>query len=479
MKRVSAAFAASRFGLGLRPARDDIFGRDPVAALIGEAESQSQRPSDGDLATSQEIITNTQAYMVARRQAAKAVKAGQDAPSMMADQAAAMRSGPEDTGDKMKPAMADAPRPQPPHLAYYNAEFEALIARSKTAPIGFFERLVSFWSNHFAVEANRNFSTRGTVGAFEREAIRPHVLGRFDEMLFAVSNHPTMLYYLDNFLSAGVNSRVGQRGRFGLNENYGREMLELHTLGVDGGYDQDDVRALANALSGWSVVRNPQRADFGTFTFFKTMHEPGPVTVLGKTYPQRGEDQASAIIADLARHPATAHHLAFKLVQAFVADTPPKDLVGRLAKVYMTTGGDLSALTWALVTDQASWEAPRTKLRTPQEFIWASIRALPVETSFEDIRRGLTILGQLPWSPISPAGYPGDSRTWLAADALTNRLDYAQFLATRTQPHDPRLTAEAALGDLLSGPTLEAIERAESPQQAYALLLMSPEFQRR
>lgn len=485
MQRPSPALAATRFGLGLRASPVDLFGADPVAALLDEAAGESKRPPDRDLAPTSKILFDVQSFFARQRAANQAMeKSGADAAEMAGGMPAGMPAGmmerPAAMGSGKDAAPEAAPaRPERPHLAYFNAEFEALIARMSDAPIGFFERLVGFWSNHFAVEADRSFTTKATVGAYEREAIRPHVLGRFEDMLLAVSQHPTMLSYLDNFLSAGTNSRLGKNGRYGLNENYGREMLELHTLGVSGGYDQADVRALANALSGWGIVRNPKRKDYGSFAFFNAMHEPGPVTVLGKVYPQKGEGQARAIIADLAHHPATARHLAFKLVQSFVADEPPKALVARLADVYMKTGGDLGALTKALVTDPASWEAPRAKLRTPQEFVWASLRAIPVTTQFDDVRRGLTILGQLPWSPISPAGYPGDSRYWLAADAMTNRLDYAQFLAARTRPEDPQMLAEAALGDLVSAPTREAVRRAESPAQAYALLLMSPEFQRR
>ncbi|NDW04202.1 DUF1800 domain-containing protein [Jiella pacifica] len=483
MKRPSAAFAATRFGLGLRPSQADVFGTDPIGALLAEAESEARLPAGPKLPSTQKIFSTVQTYFarvhMAKKEQNALVKGGAEA-AMTADDASAM--APRDGGAMTMQAMEkDAFKPEHPHLDAYNAEFEAMIARKQAAPIGFFERLVDFWSNHFAIEKDSNPRVMAIVGAFEREAIRPNVLGRFEDMLSAVAHHPAMLFYLDNHISAGIDSRAARKmkDKFGLNENYGREMLELHTLGVDGGYDQADVRALANALTGWSLSVNPERPNCGTFVFYSAVHEPGPVTVLGKVYDQKGQAQARAIMTDLAHHPATARHIAFKLVQAFVADDPPKALVDKLAKVFERSGGDLGLVTEALVTDARSWIAPPAKLRTPQEFVWSSIRSLPVKYEFNDIRRGLATLGQTPWSPPSPAGFPGDSRYWLAADAMTNRLDYAQFLAARTRPEDPEMMAEAALGDLLTEPTREAIRRAESPRQAYALMLMSPEFQRR
>ncbi|MBP0615421.1 DUF1800 domain-containing protein [Jiella mangrovi] len=488
MRSPSAAFTASRFGLGLRPTGSDVFGRDPVAALLDEVEIEARAPAGQALPTSREIFSGVQTHLARvaeMKKASRALVMGETGASPADDGSAGMRPG---SGEADDPGMmqaearaADKPeKPQRPQVDAYNAEFEALIARKHDAPIGFYERLVDFWSNHFAIEKDRNPRVMAIVGAYEREAIRPHVLGRFEDMLLAVAQHPAMLYYLDNYLSAGVHSRAARRRRkLGLNENYGREMLELHTLGADGGYDQSDVRALANALSGWGIVVNPRRPDCGTFAFFASVHEPGPVTIMGKVYAQKGEAQARAVMADLARHPATARHIAFKLAQAFVADDPPKPLVARLAAVFERTGGDLGALAKALVTDPAAWDAPRRKLRTPQEFVWSSIRALPAKYEFRDIRRSLAMLGQTPWSPTSPAGFPGDSRHWLAADAMTNRLDFAQFLAARTHPENPVMLAEATLGDLLTGPTREALMRAESPRQAFALMLMSPEFQRR
>ncbi|MBO0662219.1 DUF1800 domain-containing protein [Jiella sp. MQZ9-1] len=491
MIEAAPAFAASRFGLGLQPGAADHLADDPVGALIGEAETQSRLPQDASLPQTSAILFEVRSHFAAIREQMKALesalgKTGNTtaipAAASGAGMGASTAAGGTTSSVAALQAALDAERLKKPQQAHYDAAVDALFARSQQAPIGFFERLVSFWSNHFAVEADRSSMTRASVGAYEREAIRPHVLGRFEDMLFAVAHHPTMLFYLDNALSAGIHSPIAKRhpGKWGLNENYGRELMELHTIGVDGGYDQADVRALANALSGWTVANSlKKRAGFGQFIFNKAMHEPGVVTWMGATFAQPGEAQASAIIHRLAHHPATAKHLAFKLTQSFVADDPPDDLVADLAAVFVQSKGDLGAVTRALVSDPRSWAAPRTKLRTPQEFVFAAVRALPVDTTPKDQSRALKVLGQLPWSPLSPAGYPGDSQGWLAADAMTNRLDFAQFLAARAKPVAPRTVAAEVLGDLMSPQTKQAIERAESPRQAFALLLMSPEFQRR
>ncbi|TFF23294.1 DUF1800 domain-containing protein [Jiella endophytica] len=505
MNKPSAAFAASRFGLGLRRDDADAMGRDPLAALLGDIENPKPLARGKTLKPASEILLAMREFQAARaerlaatglsgrarKKASEAAMSSDDAgSSAMAMESRAMESQAMESGAmadgspaKMKSGATKASMEEkkPPQGAFYRADLAAKSAQLQNAPIGYFERLVDFWSNHFAVELGKNAITLATTGAYEREAIRPHVLGRFEDMLLAVARHPAMLTYLDNRISFGVNSQLVERNsRFGLNENFGREMLELHTVGVDGGYDQDDVRALANALSGWTFGLNPRQPDkVGVFAFTERMHEPGPVTVMGKTYPQKGEDQAKAIIADLARHPATARHLSRKLVQSFVADEPQPELVEQLAKVYLASDGDLFALAKELVTAPKSWEAPRTKLRSPQEFLFASARALNVPIKAGEVRRTLTVLGQAMWRPTSPAGFPGDSRYWLAADAMTNRLDVAQYLGARSKSGDPRAVAEAMLGDLLSAPTREAIARAESPGQAYALLLMSPEFQRR
>ena len=210
------------------------------------------------------------------------------------------------------------------------------------------ERLTHFWSNHFTVSIAGKPVVAVLVGAFEREAIRPHVTGRFHDMLRAVVGHPAMLIYLDNATSVGPNSRGGRARDKGLNENLARELLELHTLGVDGGYTQADVQELAKILTGWSVGR-PKSDEAGQFRFHRVIHEPGDKTLLGKRYREAGMAEGEAALADLARHPATARHIATKVARHFIADRPPPAAVDHLARVFRDSDGDLGELTRAVI----------------------------------------------------------------------------------------------------------------------------------
>ncbi len=351
--------------------------------------------------------------------------------------------------------------------------------RAEAFPIGYVERLVAFWANHFTVAANTGLVELSLVGAYEREAIRPHVLGRFEDMLVAVTQHPAMLQYLNNAQSIGPDSTAGQRQHKGLNENHARELMELHTIGVDGGYTQADVIALANVLTGWSFSRgDPDKQPIGDFRFRTAAHEPGPRTVLGKSYNQRGEKQGMAVLSDLARSPATADHVAFKLARHFVADEPPAELVAALAKTFRDTDGDLMQVSRALIDNDLSWQGDG-KFRTPQQFLFASVRALRVKPKPQMALQVLRTLGQAPWAPPSPAGFDDTTATWLAPDAMTSRLDIAEQLAELS---DASIQPTALLADLTAGGaspvTTEAVARAESRTQGLALMLMSPEFQR-
>ena len=321
---------------------------------------------------------------------------------------------------------------------------------------------------------------RALCGAYEREAIRAHALGRFADMLNAVESHPAMLIYLDNARSIGPNSMAGiNRGR-GLNENLAREILELHTLGVRSVYTQDDVTRFAKVITGWSIV--PPRQDpvnGGVFTFNPRMHEPGAQTVVGKNYPDSGIDQGRAVLADLARHPATAKHISEKLARHFIADAPPPALVDRLAKRFRDTDGNLKEMAKALVTSPETWAAPRSKLKRPGEWVVSALRAAGITAP--DIRRVIgahNLLGEPIWRPPAPKGFSDENAAWI--DGLAQRLDIANQMAQRVAALvDPEAMADAALGPLASRETRQAIARAESRPQALALLLMAPEFQRR
>ncbi|MGH6968004.1 MAG: DUF1800 domain-containing protein, partial [Stellaceae bacterium] len=322
----------------------------------------------------------------------------------------------------------------------YLTELAARTDAAVSSSTPFIERLVHFWSNHFTVSGFRPF-VRGFAFAFEREAIRPYVTGRFVDMLLAAERHPAMLLYLDNALSIGPDSLVGLRRNKGINENFGREMLELHTLGVDGGYIQADVIALARILTGWSVARLND-AEPGTFKFYPQIHEPGPKQLLGKVYAETGEQEGIAALRDLANHPATAHHIAFKLAQHFIADVPPRAAVDQIAKVFRNTGGNLAAVSKAVVALEAAWSKPFGKMRTPGDMVTAACRAANFTPPAPFLAGGLRTLNQLPFYAPSPAGWPDDAASWISPEAVLHRAEWCETFANRVPgPPDPIVLA--------------------------------------
>jgi uncharacterized protein (DUF1800 family) len=353
----------------------------------------------------------------------------------------------------------------------------------------FVERLVHFWSNHFAVSVDK-LLVIGLAGVFERDAIRPHVLGRFEDLLLAVVRHPAMLLYLDQAQSMGPGSFAGRRARAaagqqrtrGLNENLAREILELHTLGVRGGYSQEDVTEFARALTGWTLPDGESVNDGSvTFRFVSALHEPGARKMLDRNYADGGEQQARDILHDLCIAPATARHIAHKLARHFVADDPPPALVQRLADAFERTGGDLPSLYRELVASPEAWQPAPTKFKTPWEWAISSLRALgrrevtPVQTT-----NLMNQLGQPVWRPGSPAGYDDTAATWAAPDALLRRVEVAQRLAVQSgDAIDARALAPQVLPRALGETTANAIARAETGATALALLLVCPEFMRR
>jgi uncharacterized protein (DUF1800 family) len=391
---------------------------------------------------------------------------------------------PEAMQPNASPPPAAKPAPQPLNVIQktFRAEALARLQRATLAECGFAERLVVFWSNHFCISASKGELARIWAGSFEREAIRPHVLGRFADMLKAVEQHPAMLFFLDNQQSLGPDSRAGQNRKRGLNENLAREIMELHTLGVGGGYTQEDVTALARIITGWTFAgRQGQLGPPGAFVFNANAHQPGPQMLLGRTYEPTGLAQGEAALADIARHPSTANFIATKFARHFVADDPPRALVARLRDVFVRTDGDLKALATALVESDEAWQAPLTKMRSPYEFLVASGRLLArVPEDPGAYLNSLNLLGQPLWSPAGPNGFPDGSAAWAAPEGLKLRLDIAAQLGARLGPNiDPLDLLEFAAADAASADTRRTIERAESRQQALALLLMSPEMQRR
>jgi uncharacterized protein (DUF1800 family) len=495
--KTRAALALHRFGFGPKPGGIDAIAADAQGAVVAEIKPGAGTINDPNLQSSGDAARaafdfgqERRQQRVAQREAAKEQPNSHppDAPKGEGADAAGKDMAGQDMASE-KPADMAAQQNQnnaakagpgvPQRL--YIEEAEARYKAALAADIGLPERLVWFWSNHFCISADKGPVVRALCGAYEREAIRPHIFGKFSDMLLAVETHPAMQIDLDNARSIGPDSVAGIRQKKGLNENLAREIMELHTLGVRTGYTQDDVTNFAKVITGWTVVPlRQENGHGGEFTFNERMHQPGAETVAGKQYPGGGFEQGRAVLLDLARNPATAKHIATKLAIHFVSDAPPQALVDRLAKRFIDTQGDLMEVTKGLVTAPEAWDAPRMKLKKPGEWNVAAIRACGVE--IKDVRREVqaqVLLGEPLWRPASPKGFSDDSAAWI--DGLAQRLDIANVLARRIgrDLREPDEMVDAALGPLASIETRQTIKRAESRPQALALLLMAPEFQRR
>lgn len=366
------------------------------------------------------------------------------------------------------------PRGQSRSREVYRAEAAALALRSLTTAAPFRERLVRFWTNHFTISLHQP-ACAAVAGAFVQEAIRPHVTGRFGDMLLAVMRHPAMLLYLNNVVSIGPNSPAGLRRGRGLNENLARECMELHTIGPEAGYTQADVTAFANILTGWSIALDQ---DPPGFRFRAMAHEPGEKTLMGRTFPP-GEDGGVMALGFLADHPATHRLLATKLVRHFVADDPPRPAVSRIEAMLRDSRGDLGAVSRACVGLEAAWR-PMQKLRSPQDYVIAVLRS--VDLGPEGANSMLPIyakLGQPLFGAPLPNGWPDDAAEWAAPEGLLRRVDWAYSLAGQMVQANPLQIAKESLGPLLRPATAEQMRRAGSRRDALTLLLSSPEFQRR
>jgi uncharacterized protein (DUF1800 family) len=474
--KAEAALALHRFGMGPRPGSIAAIQTDPRGALIAELD----RPSPSAIAMPG--LSSAKAFRAvndanAKRQAKAIIaKKEQDAKRQQMAEAPSMTEGATPEPGEMAQKIANEAVPDPGRQIYLE---EARIRTEAAfgAEIGFVERLVWFWSNHFCVSADK---IRSMSGGYEREAIRPHVLGRFTDLLLAAEGHPAMLFYLDQTISMGANSIAGINRTRGLNENLAREILELHTLGVRSGYTQDDVIAFANVLTGWTLVPpgdNPEHG--GEFIFNPRLHEPGAQKVLGKSYDDETVEQGRAVLRDLAAHPATATHVASKLARHFVADAPPAPLVERMTKVFVDTEGDLKEVAKAMVLADEAWTQQATKLKRPSEWVVGMVRAAgSTKTNAKRFTDGQALLGEPLWRPPSPKGFPDDEGSWI--DGVGRRLDIANNFAERVSDRaDPQDVIENVLGSCVSSEVMQAVGRAESRQQALALLFMSSEFQRR
>lgn len=468
----TSAFALHRFGFG-PDARAAAMSGDPREGILADLDRPGAAQLDAaNLPSSAEAA---RAAFKAREAAARAAPAAPPPAADGTSAAAATAPAPASLAQ-----AAAAPSPGNPLNAAlqqtFRDEARARIDAAFAAETGFAERLVWFWSNHFCVSVAKP-GVRAIAGAYEREAIRPHVLGRFADLLVAVETHPAMLLYLDNARSTGPRSPAGAaRGR-GLNENLAREILELHTLGVRSVYAQDDVTRFARILTGWTVVP-PRLEHGGEFTFNPRMHEPGPQTLISLKLDQHDVEQGRAALDMLAHHPATARHVAEKLVRHFVSDRPIPALAERLAARFLATDGDLREVAVTLVTARESWDTADRKLKRPAEWMIAAARATGIAPDANDVIRDLNLLGEPLWRPPAPNGFADDEAAWI--DGLAQRLDVANALARRVaNATDPAAALEVALGPLASAATRTAVRRAESRPQALTLMFMAPEFQRR
>ncbi len=491
---LTTLIALNRFGLGARPGDFAAAAADPRGFLAQELNKADAALISADLPSSRNVLQQVFVDQQRKRQerARKTALSTPMANAQGVEMAAAPRGEmpimqpgdlPAHTGAR-PPGEEEIRKARTPGLEQqlYRAEALARFQKQAQAEAGYVERLVAFWSNHFAVSVAKGQILRAAAGSFEREAIRPHVLGRFADMLRAVEQHPAMLFYLDNQRSMGPNSRAGRNRGKGLNENLARETLELHTLGVDGGYTQADVTSLARIITGWTFAgRFGRIGEPGSFVFLPNWHEPGAQTLLCNSYPQQGLAQGEAALTELARHPATAKHVATKLVRHFVADEPPPPLVERIARVFCDTDGDLAEVSLALLRDDDAWRSPLMKIRAPSEFLIATARA----TGFtppapQPILGALKAMGMVLWGPPGPNGFPDTAAAWASPEAMKIRLDVSWRAAQRIKDEvEPLAVLDAVAGGAASRETREAMARAESRQQALAILFMSPEFQRR
>ncbi|MBY0449906.1 MAG: DUF1800 domain-containing protein [Cyanobacteria bacterium] len=394
-------------------------------------------------------------------------------------------------------------------MAVMGEAIEARIMRALYSPRQLEEKLSEFWFNHFNVYQQKG-ATYVWIGHYENHAIRPYVLGRFKDMLTATAHHPAMQFYLDNWLNTAPNS-PGVRGKqTGLNENYARELLELHTLGVDGGYTQKDVTELARVLTGWGIMnREALRAQYQAqfqhrglgqrpqpvfssglvssgLNFEASRHDFGSKIILGHRIQGSGASELDQVLDILAKHPATAHHLSYQLAQWFVSDKPPTSLVDRMSQTYLNTDGNLSAVTSAMFHSPEFWESQyyRQKFKTPYDYVLSILRSsntdLPqIETQSLMLAGQLKKMGMPLYGCETPNGYKNTKEAWLSPDSLTNRINLSTgFSSGRTPLGEPGIRDIQALTTTvgkLSDKTQQVLNKTPAALQL-SILMGSPEF---
>ncbi len=461
----AAAIATNRFGLGARPGELAACAGDPRGWLEAQLKGAPPVIADPGLQSTATMVATIDKVRAQNRLVRRTDTATESVTNAVVK-----------LGEIYRPA--------------YVGEVSARLRLAATTQRPFLERITQFWSNHFAVSVDKAI-VLGVAGSYEREAIRPHVLGSFAQLLLSVERHPAMLLYLDNYRSVGPDSRLAGRTQeftgktLGINENLAREIMELHTLGVDGGYSQSDVTAFAKVITGWSIGAAGKGiaggGEPGEFFFRTNIHEPGTQTVFGRRYPQGGQAQGESVLLDLAANPATAQHIATQLARHFIADDPPPDAIARLARVFTRTAGDLPAVYRALIAESTAWSQSLPKFKTPNDYVISTWRALdlPIEDA-RSVPPLFASLGQRVWSPNSPAGWPDRSPDWDGASALMQRLRWADQIGQRVGASvNAAQLAPQLLGASLGDNTRVALGRASSAAQALTLLLAAPEFMRR
>jgi uncharacterized protein (DUF1800 family) len=532
MSSKQAAVAVNRFGLGARPGELDRAASNPRRWLLEQLEGEASEPAQfrGFLTTDEHRANYYVRYAIVGAE----LRAAQGKLDPVKDQAAY---------DKLALDIRRMLRGYVTWVAEsFLLEYGARTNVALTTDAPFRERLTRFWSNHLVVPAIKQ-QTNLLCGAYEREVVRPHATGKFSDMLMASAKNPAMLVFLDNFVSVGANSTYGKASGKGLNENLAREILELHTMGVEGGYAQADVIELAKAITGWTTypaLEHPPylKADkrgtrIGGFEYQADWHEPGPRKVAGKSYPEGGIEQGEAILHDLARHPSTARFLATKLARHFTSDEPSRDLVERLAQVYLANDTDLGEMGRALVETPEAWSEAQSKIKQPEEYAISCYRALGLTLGEDKVppigpwrfpdydpranlwvwlkddpygslttrdpkqfagnayhEKGAEIalfyadveaMGQSPWNAPGPQGWYDRWTDWSGADSMIKRVEWSLSLATKhsDKAGDPRRFIARSLGKLASKDLETSIARAPSAEQAVGLALASPDFQRR
>ncbi len=458
--------AQTGFGYGLSP---KVTGPADITDMVALLRAKEPEMPCFPLPSDAEMREKMLALLDARRKISKAEK-GSDAHQALQEAFKTARRAAKQEGAKW---------------------IGATLARRVWSRDGLRERLVAFWNDHFSAPG-KNVIYRYTEAAYVANAIRPHVNGRFEDMLIAAVLHPQMLHFLDQNTSVGPNSTIAKKRsekNLGLNENLAREILELHTLGVGGGYTQKDVRQLAELLTGVTTIQKKGTA------FLAKRAEPGAETVLGKEYGKRRARMADvhAVLRDLARHPDTARHITRKLAVHFVSETPDEDLLVSMGARYLETDGDLAEVMEAMLRHPAAWAAVGPgvgNFKQPELFVSSSLRALAVpKERFRDVKSQelerllgtpLRMMGQ-PWRrPFGPDGFEEADSYWLTPQGMAARLQWALGVPAEVLEDlpDPRQFAETTLGPQMPGAVKFAAEAAESRREGIALVLMSPAFQR-